>query len=213
MNAQQLPITKQQAQAAQVPVLYEQACRSLAECISIDEAVYWGNKADALAAWAKIYKSDEAAVEARRLKLHAYRRMGEIARELRPINRGERKPGRRGFTGSSPGPSSILRESGLNKVQSTSALRLSRIPEETFNALVSQPRPPSPSTIGFARVGASPNYEAYVRQFHSFRALCRNKDPVEYARGFMPDEAKKIRGEATEIIEWLDKFEQHLPRG
>ena len=67
-----------------VPVEYERACTALAECQTIDEAKYWDNKADALAAWAKIYNNDQAGLEAKRLKLHAYRRMGEIAREIIP---------------------------------------------------------------------------------------------------------------------------------
>src|SRR5208282_4621524 len=67
-----------------VPVEYETAITALTECAHLDEAKYWDNKADALAAWAKIYHSDECARKAKMLKMHAYRRMGQLAGELRP---------------------------------------------------------------------------------------------------------------------------------
>lgn len=67
-----------------VPVEYETAINALVACRSIDEAKYWSDKSDALAAWAKIYHSDKAAREAKALKLWAFRRMGQLAAELRP---------------------------------------------------------------------------------------------------------------------------------
>src|ERR1700722_7297053 len=68
-----------------MPVEYVEACKALAACVTIDEAKRWADKAEALAAWAKIYRSDEASVQAARLKLHAYRRMGKLAEEIRPL--------------------------------------------------------------------------------------------------------------------------------
>lgn len=80
-------ITEQQARQITggrkplVPVEYEAACNALAQCVDLDEAKYWSDKADALAAWAKIYRDDRISAQAKRLKLKAYRRMGELAAE------------------------------------------------------------------------------------------------------------------------------------
>lgn len=51
-----------------LPVEYEQAVAALSACCSIDEAKTWSDKADALAAWAKIYRSRDADRQARRLR-------------------------------------------------------------------------------------------------------------------------------------------------
>ena len=78
-----------------VPVEYETAVKSLQACIDLNDAKYWDDKADALAAWAKIYRSDETLRKAKMLKLHAFRRMGELAGELKPLknDKGGRQPG------------------------------------------------------------------------------------------------------------------------
>src|ERR1700690_2101621 len=73
-----------------MPVEYETALQALQECITLEDTKYWSDKADALAVWAKIFHSDDAARKAKQLKLKAFRRMGELARELRPGKRGGR---------------------------------------------------------------------------------------------------------------------------
>jgi hypothetical protein len=191
-----------------VPVQYEAACKALAECIDLDDTKYWSDKADALAAWAKIYHDDKVAVEAKRLKLKAYRRMGEIAAELRP--RGSVvAPG-------SPGPLSVLIEHGLDRKHAQAARRMATLPTQRFQAIVDLPCPPSPKHVfrDVLRKGTK-EWLAFSAQGGSvtgFRGFCRRYEPGEFARGMAPDEAAKARLVVVEIQEWLDEFEQYLPK-
>src|SRR5688572_2684465 len=92
--------------APKLPVEYSAAITAIAVCRTIDDGKYWSDKADALAAWAKIYKDDVVAREARSLKLHAYRRIGVLAAEIRPLKfRGR---------GGAVGPNSLLVENGFS---------------------------------------------------------------------------------------------------
>jgi len=193
-----------------VPVEYETAVNALAECINLDEAKHWADKADALAAWAKIYRNDEAGIKSRQLKLHAYRRMGEIAKELRPV----KNTGR----GSSPGPRSLLREQGLSEDQVIAAAHLSKLPKDEFTKLIDAPKPPSPTLARRASSSFSnstENWKAFVMSGQSasaFRGFCRNHPARALAQGLSPDEKKKALEYIREISDWIDEFERHLTK-
>src|ERR1700689_1121318 len=85
-------ITREQAKqitrgrTPMVPLEYEEAVKALASCLTFDEAKYWSDKASALAAWAKIYHSHEIDRKAKMLRLHAYRRMAELAQDIQKQN-------------------------------------------------------------------------------------------------------------------------------
>lgn len=199
-----------------VPVEYEEACKQLSACLTLDEAKYWDNKADALAAWAKIYHDGKVLRDARALKLLAHRRLYEIARELRPkriIKRG--KSGE--LIGNKPGAPSLLREQGLSVAAVNAARELGNMSEEKFQTLVDSPRPPSP---GSARVIArrldTPNTWGVTELASIFSNLVkqlRSHKPSEMAdlvKG--GDFAAQLVEKVRFTIEWLDEFEQRLPK-
>lgn len=188
-----------------VPVEYENALQSLAQCASIDDAKYWSDKADALAAWAKIYQSDQVSVQAKRLKLHAFRRIGILAAELRPRTRG-----------GGPGPKSLLVEKGFAISQATTIQRVTNIPRGQFEAFVNLPRPPSPTAIRNQILGeASDAWKILAAQSGTsllrFATWCRANGATSLARGVSIDEGMKIRAALIVITEWLDEFEAYLP--
>jgi hypothetical protein len=154
-----------------MPVVYEAACKALAEVSTVLDAKYFSDKADALATWAKIYKSDEAAVAAKRLKIHAYRKMGEIAEQLQPTSRRSLGRGK----GSSPGANSLLMENGLTVGQANIVLRVSRVPVTAVKEFLDMPRPPSIHTVAYAGRGLgtsarSLSSDAYYRIFGNYHA-------------------------------------------
>ncbi len=183
-----------------VPVVYEEAVKQLALCRTLDEAKYFDNKADALAAWAKIYKDDSAGRQAKALKLHAYARMGALARELRP-----HKALIGG--GSAPGPKSLLKDNGFSPNAAGAAIFLSRHPE-VLNKEVNASRPRSPTTvlIGDVRKGT-----------HAWKKWAANnggRNKVSWLKSFDPklaaqmtkDEAKLAVKEIIKLQEWCDDF-------
>lgn len=170
----------------------------------MDEAKYYSDKADALAAWAKIFRSNEAALEAKRLKLHAYRRMSQLAEQLRPMPRG-------GNGGMKPGPSALLQEYGLSRPAANAARRIGKIPERSFEKLVASPNPPSPTRLWVTSgAGSSAWHEFNLIGPVKMRSFCRRYPAKDMARALTKDEAVKAREIVREVIEWLDAFDQAL---
>lgn len=194
-----------------VPVEYETACRALAECSTLDETKYWDNKADALAAWAKIYHSDQAAVEAKRLKLHAYRRMGALAAEIRPLYLRVKGSGI-GKTGSVPGPKALLQEHGFKRDTAAAIRAIACMPQAEFEAAVAKKIPPSPYRLVKVLNRQNPAWAEMHIKLSTARGCCRRQSAVTLASGISPKECQTARELATELIEWLDEFERHLPR-
>lgn len=186
-----------------VPVEYERACQALAQCVTIDEAKYWSDKADALAAWAKIYRDDQTGRKAAALKLHAYRRMGQLAAELRP------KKAKYGG-GLLPGPRSLLRENGLSQSHAIAARTLARMDKEPFDALIARPKIPTPT--GVRLNPANSELATWLQSAHSFRTHCRAVNAKEITTLVEKDRLGTVGALVTEILEWLDEFEQHLPK-
>lgn len=191
-----------------LPVEYETAIQALIECQTLDESRYWSDKADALAAWAKIYRSKKAEIESRKLKLHAYRRMGQLAIELRP-HRPIAQTGRSG-AGFAPGPLSLLKEHGFNARHASAATHLGKLTPAAFNSLVESPKPPIPTGL-FRGVTFSDGWRRIYQTFMAMRSVLRHVGSArELARSLRPEERAKAIEMATEIAEWLDEFQQHL---
>lgn len=197
-----------------MPLVYEEAVTALNLCIVLDDAKEWSDKADALAAWARMYHHDEAGLAAKRLKLRAFLKMGELARELRPGKVGAVKggPGR----GTIPGPISLLLESGLKVHQANAVTAIAKIQKSTFEAIANSPRPPSPSALltKFSAGTSSTWIKLSITAggLFPFRRFCKCNAAIELAAALTVDEASKAREAARDIAEWVDEFEQHLPK-
>lgn len=210
MDMRQLPaMVKETIKHAKTPVIYEDACKALASCKDIDEAKYYSDKADALGAWAKIYKSDRAALESRRLKLFAFRRMGQLAEEIRPRYS---RVSRHGFA---PGPRALLVEKGLSPTNASLARRAASVPEPQFKKLLDAPTCHTPSSLTASMLKCSESWRIFSSAGSapaSWRSFCRRQDAKNLARGMTQDETIKARCIVLEIQEWLDEFERNLPK-
>lgn len=191
-----------------VPVEYEAAVNALQACVTLDEAKYWNDKADVLAAWARIYHNDRAARCARALRLHAHRRMGELAEELRPTKK------QKGFKGRQPGATSLLVEMGIKQHDAQNMRNVAKADECTFLAAVNSSRPPSPHYFSIITQGSASHAHKVLRArgYVQFKSFCNQTDPVQFARGFDRAESEKVRSDVVALIEWLDAFEQALPK-
>lgn len=159
-----------------MPVQYEEALKALEACTSLDETTVWSNAADALEAWAQIYRSDEAELKAKRLRLHAYRRMGQLARDLRPPGK-MKGGGYRGCQGKLPGAISLLQEYGLTKTEAGSANFLAQLPDEQFQRVLE--RPLRPTTVAHQLWGKDPVWIAFTRTAMALRGVLRRHPPHE----------------------------------
>src|SRR5690348_3214266 len=151
-----------------VPVEYETACKALEACCSIEEGKYWSDKADALAAWARIYHDDTVQRQAKILKLRAYRRMGEIARELSAAGHQAR------------GARPLLREAGLSAAQASAAADIARVSHERMQELESRRIIPSINSARLRIYGnASPAANA-LHELSNFVAAIKSVTPREF---------------------------------
>ncbi len=186
-----------------VPVEYETAVKSLAACLTLDETKYWDAKADALAAWAKIYRDDDVGRKAKMLKLHAYRRMGQLAAELRPHVVTEK--------GRSPGPKSLLIESGMTSTAAEAATALSRFSDHKFSKALREPK--APITIVRLTNAANPTYTKFCHAAQNVRSITRQHTAAEMARivkSLSDGEKDTARRLCSDISEWLDDLHARL---
>ena len=148
-----------------LPIQYDQALAALVACTRLDEARTWDNKADALAAWAKIYGSDRASELAKQLKLHAYRRMGELAEDLAP-----KAPNR-------PGPRALLVDAGLTLSEASAARCLARMPRRRFERALQEPA--SPVTVAQGQSNRRPAWKRFGRASSMLKTLLEEQPPAQ----------------------------------
>jgi hypothetical protein len=188
------------------PVEYETAVKALAACLSLDDSKRWADKADALAAWAKIYHDGTVTRQAKALKLHAYRRMGQLAKELNPVKNSNM--GREKNSGASP----ALEKLGLSHTEANAAMALAKIPVASFERLVDDPKSPSTyryliNSSGTVLPGAA-EWHRVQSALASARTMMRTIRPRELRLG--PAHAQWCLDVIVEMNEWLDELEQFI---
>lgn len=188
-----------------VPVEYEEAIKALDACATLDEAKYWSNKSDALAAWARIHHSSELIRKAKALKLHAFRRMGELAAELNPRKSTAGTGGRGSVPGS--GPRSLLLRHGLSVGEADAARMLAKLTEKRFDRLLEHPM--APTTFRYLGRDDGP-WRQIARTMMSLRS-CMRRHTAAQTIDDLNDHAT-AKGLVTDIMEWLDDFDSRLKK-
>lgn len=148
MNVPALPNIK----TAKLPAAYQAAKKQLAECARVDECKDWADKAAALASYAKQVNDESLLVMARRIKLRANDRMGELlkaiesqqgARTDRLRAAGDQKSEQWRPSDIQPTRAQVARDAGLSERQQKTAMRINAVPREEFEAAVESETPPS----------------------------------------------------------------------
>lgn len=207
INASLPPAIQNRARQLEMPVLYREAIAALERCATMDEAKYYSEKSDALAAWAKIYGSDEDSRAAARLKLKAYARMGELATELRPQQRARRSDGR--IMGKKNGPASLLREHGIDRGHEFVAMKLSRLPKPDFERLIEGEKVPTPMAAFRSSSFELPEMGTLLAAASTFRTACRKLSPAMFSPCITTSAQRSL---FSELLEWLDELDRSLPK-
>jgi hypothetical protein len=176
-----------------VPEEYTEACKLLAECREIDEAKYWSDKASALAAWAKIFHSTRVAREARLLKLHAYRRMAELAKDVKKAK--------------GTAPAKVLAAHGLKSWEANEVMAVGRATPEKFKEATEAAVPPAPSYFKRTATGFAGSISKSLEAMYYYAT---RTDATETAHQVPAKDAKYYARHAATIIEWLEEFESNL---
>ncbi len=186
----------------EMPLLYQEAVNAIAACKTFDEAKNWSDRADAMAAWAKIYADDAIEREAKSLKLHAYRRIGLLAAEMRPLT----FRGRQGVQG----PSSLLQEQGFNKSKTASISKIARMPQKQFEAVAASKKPPSPSVLTNRYLRPNPEWAEMSNRMHQLQSAIRQAHPKDMAGSLSEKDTEAAMKSCLELLHWLVPFHDHL---
>lgn len=122
-------------------VLYDNAKRALAEYKTVDEVKDFRDKALAVEAYAKQANDYELERDAAIARVRAERKCGELLADMEKA-KGTDYGGRKAIDGRRELPSNppkTLADMGVTKDQSSKWQRLAAVPEEEFEAAVSQP--------------------------------------------------------------------------
>lgn len=221
-NMRNLPaLAKREIPRAVMPLNYQQAALAIAECSRIDEVKDFEDRYVAMAVYARQIKDDSMRDAAVRIQLRARTRLGEL---LATIPSRVTRPGIK-----PPGGNPRMQaanEFGISQVRVSENMMIARVPAETRNRLIEQ-TPPAKLHEFYKH---DPNFKArhrhplekecptmakyayeclnIIRNFHG--ALMRQGDPVVLGAELSAEYG--YADEVTELIEWLDKFEQHIPK-
>jgi N6-adenosine-specific RNA methylase IME4 len=117
-----------------VPVLYDTACRALAEARQIDEVKDWADKAAAIRVYARQAKNRELEINAIEIRARAERRLGELIQTQEKtvgLNKGARGIGTSAVPRGNDTPPT-LESLGISKKLSSHVQKLARIPQAAF---------------------------------------------------------------------------------
>jgi len=125
-------------------VKYDAACRAIAAAKSVDEVLLIRDKAQAIAAAARIAKNHGMEIDAAEIRIRAERRLGEMIGEqkrtvgLNPGTRPNRQHG--GTMQEPPSDKPTLAAVGIDKKLSSRAQAIASIPQEDFEATLAEHR-------------------------------------------------------------------------
>jgi hypothetical protein len=140
-----------------LPVWHESAVAALEQCDRADVAVKFTNMAERAALLARQAKDDRMMVLAGRIRMRAWRRLGELLNEIPAVQCGPTYSGetpseareRKGRLHEGPRPASqptrtaMARAAGIAAGTATKAQQIATIPQKTFDELLEAPKPVS----------------------------------------------------------------------
>lgn len=189
-------------------LVYEKAVMAIRDCRTIDDAKFWSDKSEALQAWARMYADDRIMREARALKLHAYRRIGQLADALRiSMPKGS---GYRGLKGSVRGARSLLIEHGVSTSRSQHMLTIGRMDQDLFDGAVSRDKPPSPSQLCDRELRPNPLWATVGNRLSIFLSAIKSVEPESLARTLDEKQRKKALRMIDDAFRWLYELEEKL---
>lgn len=202
---------------ARLPVVYERAREALSECSRVDECKDWADKALALSSYARQAQDDSLEKLAMRIRARAIRRAGELLRTFDGRD-GRNLPDAKRGTGSPFSRSDAAESAGMSGDQRKQAVRVARIPEAEFDAMVESDDPPSVTKLAAAGRRARSEKKpdgfqqatAALGALDRFAKFCAQNDPELVAGGVLPDEVEAARRDVSAIDAWLDRFVVNL---
>jgi hypothetical protein len=141
------PEIAKRVDSARLPKNYQEAKKVLAACERLDECAAWGDKAAALASYARQANDLEFENYARRIRARAVRRCGELLGKFDARGGDRRSKTESPPTFDRPSRAVVAQEAGLTQHKARAAVRVAAIPEAEFEQAVESARPPGTTTL------------------------------------------------------------------
>ena len=216
-----LPANLPNVANARLPDTYEAAAKAIAECARIDECADWANKAEAMAAYARMSEDDSLRRRCDRIQARAIRRCGELLREYDGRSDNARKQ--------TDGTDSLItrrraaEDAGMSERQQTTAARVANVPEDDFNAQVEGDDPPTVTALAEQGKKTRPLVDLQGRDpeefsvstyaqgdLRDFAKLAETSDTGAIVRGALPHETAPMLEHVAAIIPWLERLRAEL---
>lgn len=235
-------VVKREIKNAKLPLNNLAAKAAIRECANVDQLKDLSDRATAMAAYAKQSGDEQMLNDAKRIILRAKSRLGELLREIprsralrselssKGKRRGQLKEGKI-WVKNPDSRTGVARRLGLSLGQAGTVMRMGAVPENERDLLIERTPPASQYEIAaraetrslFAddyriRFGESYHLLMTARNGTHSGALARMSvfSKTHVARdlasrvGF--DEAERLRIVISEVVQWLDELECHLPK-
>lgn len=217
---------------AKLPVTYASARTALAKCDRVDECRNWKDRMGALASYARQSQDGELVKMCLRIQARAFKRCGELLAQIKP-RKGNPKPN--GAKGGGAATlcltrSAAARDAGLSKDQQMRAMRVARIPEDEFEALVESEDPPTlteladrtaRAKIGHAKIeelvsGTTPQeFQSATRAMSAVDMVVRAASSIDIptaVRGIKPHEREQLKADLQTAMQWMTDLRQEIER-
>lgn len=198
-------VISQEIANAPASAALERAKAALAECISLDQAKGIANEAKAIASYAMEKKgAGELLRMARQIQIRAFRRIGQLLKDYK------------GKLPSQPlameNVATRIAKMAQDYFEQSLAVDAGSSPSAFVNKFDPVKRPPAQ----FRSSGRAWEPARTFNHLHVFIVFIKTATPRDYALTFKDSGVsylKLLRSSVRETQEWLDKFEQHLPKG
>jgi hypothetical protein len=232
IDLRRLPVlAKRQIDKAELPKLYKAAVAALRECYQLDELKDIDDKHSAIAHYAKQIKDESLLFYAKRIRLRAFERIGELLSDLAPSERTD-----------------YAKRHGVSHMDANHAVRAINIPKKVRDQLIESTPPPSKKDLalhgdGYTQVASryeTPGFRRYRDKEEEVRPSAKTQGyellhyiadiwlsdvrsfltdrcgrvyrPSELAAAIDPRDAEDYRKQLVEFIEILDELESALPK-
>ena len=202
---------------ARLPEAYREAKLAISECAKVDECQQWADRAEALASYARQANDEELRRMADRIQARAIRRCGDLLREIEKSS-GGRPPKTQDGTVPRLTRTQAARDVGLSERQRKTAIRVSNVPGEVFEAAVDSDDPPTVTALAERGKQTRPKplvdlgditpaqyYEAskLIGMLDSFRRESGSLDMERALSGIKEHEWAELAVSAAACMTWL----------
>lgn len=209
---------------AKFPPNYEKARTQLEKCVHVDECKDWADKAKAMMAYAKQADDKDLELYARRIRLRALTRAGELFKEFEPKHTGRPKIG----VGTRPNSrKSIAERAGMSDHQRKTAIRLASIPKAKRERLIEAKNPPTVEQLAAQGTKTKPRPLVDLKgrdpedvkksttgqaALHFLLDAAQSVSTSAVARGAFDNERPVLIRQIAVIEAWLSKLKKDLKK-